>query len=92
MSNDLIKRLEIKAGAEKIAWGSDTSLMREAAHELRSLYKDKIRLDWLADRENKIGNVLLPNNCVEANFTDMRAAIDAAMLMPNAKLRCAGND
>ncbi len=87
MSDDLIKRLEIKAGVmemgEKIAWGSDTSLMREAVHELKKLHKDKIRLDWLADRENKIGNVQLPTLCVEANFTDMRAAIDAAMLMPS---------
>jgi len=33
--NDLVKRLEIKAGmiemGERIAWGSDTALMREAA-------------------------------------------------------------
>ena len=70
---------------EKIAWGSDTGLMREAAHELKKLHKDKNRLDWLADKENKIGNVQLPTICVQTNFTDMRAAIDAAMLMPNAK-------
>ena len=39
--NDLVKRLTIKAGVmemgEKIAWGSDTSLMREAADRIEEL-------------------------------------------------------
>jgi hypothetical protein len=41
MSDDLVKRLTIKAGVmemgEKIAWGSDTSLMREAADRIEEL-------------------------------------------------------
>lgn len=81
--NDLIKRIEIKASVmemgEKIAWGSDTSLMREAAQELKKLHKDKLRIDWLSDRDNLIGNVQLPTECVVENIHDMRAAIDSAM-------------
>lgn len=46
--------------------------------------RDSARLDWLADRNNPIGQVLLPAACVEANLFDMRAAIDAAMAMPTA--------
>jgi Rod binding domain-containing protein len=41
MSDDLVKRLTIKAGVmemgEKIDWGSDTSLMREAADRIEEL-------------------------------------------------------
>jgi hypothetical protein len=41
MTDDLVKRLTIKAGVmemgEKIAWGSDTSLMREAAKRIEEL-------------------------------------------------------
>jgi hypothetical protein len=41
MSDDIVKRLEIKANVmemgEKIAWGSDTALMREAAEEIKKL-------------------------------------------------------
>jgi chromosome segregation ATPase len=41
MSDDLVKRLTIKAGVmemgEKIAWGSDTSLMREAADRIEAM-------------------------------------------------------
>ena len=35
----------------------------------------------LADRENAIGNVQLPTECVPAHPESMRAAIDAAMSM-----------
>ena len=38
---DLVKRLDIKAGVmemgEKIAWGSDTALMREAARKIEAM-------------------------------------------------------
>jgi transposase len=41
MTDDLVKRLTIKAGVmemgEKIDWGSDTSLMREAAARIEEL-------------------------------------------------------
>lgn len=49
--------------------------------EVERLHKDTARLDWLADRENAIGNVQLPTACVHANLHCMRAAIDAAMEM-----------
>lgn len=46
---------------------------------LREGCQDKARLDWLADRNNQIGNVQLPTMCVMNNMQDMRAAIDEAM-------------
>lgn len=42
--------------------------------------KDTQRIDWLADVNNKIGNVQLPTACVEKNPHSLRAAIDAAMI------------
>ena len=47
MIDDLVKRLTIKAGVmemgEKIAWGSDTSLMREAADRIKELERKLAR-------------------------------------------------
>ena len=45
------------------------------------LLKDRARLDWLADVDNKIGGVTLPRDIVERNLHSMRAAIDEAMEM-----------
>lgn len=45
-------------------------------------HPDTIRLDWLADKHNKIGSVLLPIECVEKHLDSMRDAIDAAMRLP----------
>lgn len=42
-------------------------------------HPDTVRLDWLADKHNKIGSVLLPRECVEKHLYNMRDAIDAAM-------------
>lgn len=42
-------------------------------------HPDAVRLDWLADKHNKIGSVLLPRECVEKHLDNMRDAIDAAM-------------
>ncbi|WP_016686358.1 hypothetical protein [Neisseria sicca] len=42
-------------------------------------HPDTVRLDWLADKHNKIGSVLLPRECVEKHIDSMRDAIDAAM-------------
>lgn len=47
--------------------------------ELQELLKDKARLDWLADVNNAIGNVLLPTDIVERNLESLRDAIDEAM-------------
>nr|DAS07606.1 MAG TPA: hypothetical protein [Bacteriophage sp.] len=45
-------------------------------------HPDAVRLDWLADKHNKIGSVLLPRECVEKHLDSMRDAIDAAMQLP----------
>lgn len=42
-------------------------------------HPDTVRLDWLADKHNKIGSVLLPRECVEKHLDNMRDAIDEAM-------------
>ena len=52
-----------------------TELQKENA-ELR---KDKARIDWLADVNNNIGNVLLPRDIVERNLGSLRDGIDEAM-------------
>ena len=41
--------------------------------------QDSKRIDWLADKNNAIGNVQLPTECVERNLYSLRAAIDDAM-------------
>lgn len=43
---------------------------------------DTDRIDWLADINNRIGQVLLPTAVVEANVHSLRDAIDAAMRLP----------
>ena len=50
--------------------------LKIAFHEL---LKDKARLDWLADVNNTIGNVLLPTDIVERNLGSLRDGIDEAM-------------
>lgn len=55
---------------------SGYEIMQEEADRLR---KDKARLDWLADPDNIIGNVELPEKAVLENVHCMRSAIDAAM-------------
>ena len=45
-------------------------------------HPDTVRLDWLADKHNKIGSVLLPCECVEKHLDSTRDAIDAAMQLP----------
>jgi hypothetical protein len=47
--------------------------------EVQSLHRDKLRLDWLADSNNNIGNVELPRECVLRHIDSLRDAIDAAM-------------
>ena len=49
--------------------------------ELAELLKDKARLDWLADVDNTVGNVLLPTDIVERNLCSLRDAIDEAMAL-----------
>lgn len=64
------------------SWDEKTQDAKEVfvpAGELEALRKDKARLDWLADRDNSIGTVVLPSECVERNVHSMRDAIDDAM-------------
>lgn len=44
-------------------------------------HPDTVRLDWLADHDQHIGNVQLPAECVACNLHSMRDAIDMAMQM-----------
>ena len=49
------------------------------------LLKDRARLDWLADVDNKLGGVTLPRDIVERNLHSMRAAIDEAMSIESTR-------
>lgn len=62
--------------------------LRELERENNALRADAARLDWLADKDNEIGNVLLPTHCVTANLGSLRDAIDMAMHRkpPNAEI------
>lgn len=48
-------------------------------------HPDTVRLDWLADKNNNIGRVLLPVECVEKHLDSLRDAIDAAMKLYKVK-------
>ena len=56
-----------------------TEQVQKLGRELHRHKLDTARLDWLADRENAIGNVQLPSECVLAHPESLRAAIDMAM-------------
>lgn len=53
--------------------------LRDVQAALADGAKDTMRIDWLADTGNTVGNVQLPREIVEANLHSLRAAIDAAM-------------
>ena len=57
----------------------------ELQKENAELRKDKERLDWLADVNNNIGNVLLPRDIVERNLGSLRDGIDEAMLIESPR-------
>lgn len=54
------------------------SQVAELQQQVERLTEDAERLDWLADKDNPVAQVLLPTECVEANVHSLRAAIDAA--------------
>lgn len=62
----------------------------EMQRENAELRKDKARIDWLADVDNKLGGVTLPRDIVERNLHNMRAAIDEAMEMTGLDPQAAG--
>ena len=47
--------------------------------DLQELLKDKARIDWLADANQNIGDLILPRDIVERNLHCLRSAIDEAM-------------
>ena len=53
----------------------------ELKQENNELLKDKSRIDWLADVDNKLGGVILPRDIVERNLGSLRDGIDEAMLV-----------
>ena len=57
----------------------------ELQQENNALLKDRARLDWLADVNNSIGNVLLPRDIVERNLSSLRDGIDEAMLIESKR-------
>ena len=72
-----------EASYSHIAAQSDRADARALLSEIRAavaeLERDAARLDWLADKENSTGGVILPTDCVLEHLDDMRSAIDAAM-------------
>lgn len=69
--------------AERDQLRAEVQAQRAIAEEwCRKCLAEEARLDWLADRDNAIGNVQLPTAAVLAHPECMRAAIDAAMEMP----------
>lgn len=78
----LLDDLEAAHAARREAQARVAELTEQVQKLGRALHRHKLdtaRLDWLADRENAIGNVQLPTECVQAHPESMRAAIDAAM-------------
>lgn len=50
-------------------------------------HPDTVRLDWLADKNNNMGSVLLPTACVENHLDSLRDAIDEAMKMDDLPVK-----
>ena len=79
--------LVVDAGSNQysyiIRWEHTKGVSQEHTESLELiLHPDTVRLDWLADRDNHIGNVQLPAECVACNLHSMRDAIDMAMKLP----------
>lgn len=59
-------------------------LMLDCADALAAAEADTARMDWLADPDNPIGNVQLPDVCVMNHLDSLRGAIDEAMRLDPA--------
>lgn len=71
-NNDIVTRLNIKAGAMEIAWGGDTSLMREAAHTITTLRADEEGAKIAFD------DVIMQKRDAEHKCTKLQNLLDAA--------------
>lgn len=76
--------LVVDAGSNQysyiIRWEHTKGVSQEHTESLELIpHPDTVRLNWLADPANNIGNVLLPTECVEQHLDSLRDAIDAAM-------------
>lgn len=82
-------RLLGKSGSREAALLTENATLRHQLAEevkgLDALREDKAMLDWLADRNNAIGEVCLPAEFVTPHLDDMRAAIRAAMKQTEGK-------
>ena len=79
--------LVVDAGSNQysyiIRWEHTKGVSQEHTESLELIpHPDTVRLDWLADRDNHIGNVQLPAQCVACNLHSLRDAIDMAMKLP----------
>lgn len=78
--------LVVDAGSNQysyiIRWEHTKGVSQEHTESLELIPRpDTVRLDWLADRDQHIGNVQLPAECVACNLHSLRDAIDMAMRM-----------
>ena len=84
MSDDLVKRLTIKAGCiemcEKIEWGSDTAIMREAADRIEEMEAKLEKARAILDSVNEC-----MFSAAIAEY-EMTKHIDGALERKNARL------
>ena len=78
--------LVVDAGSNQysyiIRWEHTKGVSQEHTESLELIpHPDTVRMDWLADRDQHIGNVQLPAECVTCNLHSLRDAIDMAMRM-----------
>lgn len=89
MSEDLIRRLDIKAGVmemgEKIAWGSDTALMREAQQCIGVLMQNQC---WCAFNQGQEGCATTLPPISKPTLVYVKSILEKAMV--DAQLRYVG--
>ena len=63
--------------------------MREEFEQLQAqldkAQKDSKRIDFLADKNQFVANVIMPREIVERNLSSLRDAIDEAMMIEEMK-------
>ena len=73
----------------KFLSGLTISKMREEFEQLQAqldkAQKDSKRIDFLADKNQFVANVIMPREIVERNLSSLRDAIDEAMMIEEMK-------